>query len=128
MDTKWDLLLKIVGDFEILIEGRPLLFETEFCLVEFALQLARWIESIGRGTSADFEYVSMESEAPALVWFRRRADGWELGALEPEGREHRVVDLDDLLLASKNFLRDLRSQVELKLQVDLKKLSSEFPR
>lgn len=66
----WQLLLGIVADFSIRINGQTFYEEFEFTVVEFAASAMKWLRNSG-----DFEFTSMESESSPLLAFYRRSDG-----------------------------------------------------
>lgn len=124
--SKWDRLLKIVADFEIIVEERPLFFQTEFPVVEFWLQLTRWLDGLVTGGTNDFEYQTMESDEPALVWFCRRSVGWLVGCLDPEYEEAREFELSEVVHASREFVTDLEREVCERFGINLAKLAADF--
>ncbi len=127
LDSKWGVLLRIVGDFEIEIEERSVFFEPEFPVVEFWLQLKRWLQRIDEsGFASDFEYRSMESEHEPLVWFRKGPTGWTLGAFEPESREVHVLSLDELVAPSRDLIEGINRAVRDQCDVDLSALERQF--
>jgi hypothetical protein len=127
LESKWDRLLKIVGDFEIQIDERCLFFGSEFPLVEFWLQLTRWLGQLEEDDPpSDFEYVSMESEQEPLIWFRRSAGGWTIGGVNPEYDEPHQFQLEELVDPSRQFLRDLEGAVRKRFRVELPELERQF--
>jgi len=66
----WQLLLGIVADFSIRIDGKTFYEEFDFTVVEFAASAMKWLREGG-----DFEFTSMESELKPMLAFYRRSDG-----------------------------------------------------
>lgn len=66
----WQLLLGVVADFSIRLDGKTFYEELDFTVVEFAASAMKWLRKGG-----DFEFTSMESELSPLLAFYRRADG-----------------------------------------------------
>lgn len=66
----WQLLLGIVADFSIRLDGKIFYEEFDFTVVEFAASAKKWLRKGG-----DLEFTSMESEFEPLLAFYRRPDG-----------------------------------------------------
>jgi hypothetical protein len=115
--TKWDVLLRIVGDFSLWIRDRAIYREVEFCLVEFAVALANWF-AIATDLGPDFEYTSLESETEGLVRFTRYTPGtWRVSAAHQDEDAHDVLTTAELKDAAIEYIRDLRAS--LKHEVDI---------
>lgn len=115
--TKWDILLRIVGDFSLWIRDRAVYREVEFCLVEFAVALANWF-AIATDLGPDFEYTSLESETEGLVRFTRSAPGtWRVSAAHQDEDVQDGLTTAELKDAAIEYIRDLRAT--LKHRVDI---------
>lgn len=115
--TKWDALLRIVGDFSLWIRDRVIYREVEFCLVEFAVALANWL-AIATDLGPDFIYTSLESETEGLVRFTRIAPGeWRISAADQEEETRDSLTTAEIKQAAVAYLRNLRAR--LKANVDI---------
>jgi len=111
-----ELLLRIVADFAIVYDQREIYHEQEFCVVELAYQLRRWLAKEGLFASP-FQYESMEAEETPLLWFRLGAHGWVLGTLHRTLVDH--LQLEDLKQASESFVAELLAEVPRQLGLDV---------
>lgn len=117
IQTRWDVLLRIVGDFSLLIRDRVVYREVEFCLVEFAVALANWF-AIATDLGPDFEYTSLESETEGLVRFTRHAPGtWRVSAAHQHEEVQDALTTAELKGAAIRYIRDLRASLEHKVDI-----------
>jgi hypothetical protein len=115
--TKWDVLLRIVGDFSIWIRDRVIYREVEFCLVEFAIALANWL-AIATDLGPDFSYTSLESDTEGLVRFTRLGPGeWRVSAADQNEEARHSLTTAEIKHAAVAYIRDLRTS--LKTRVDI---------
>lgn len=106
--SKWDVLLRIVGDFAIIVRDRPLYQEVEFCLVEFAVALANWLATADDG-GPDFVYTSMESATEGLVRFTRIEHGiWRISAAHEPYDEHVQLTTEQVRATAGAYIHELR--------------------
>lgn len=112
---RWQVLLRIVGDFAVRVEGRDLYTEVDFTLMEFAAAAARWLR-IAAGERPDLTFTSMEAEEEGLVWVRRADDGWRVGSVH-QSFEAPPVPLADVDAALSVYLERLRAEAS-RLGVD----------
>jgi len=111
MRTKWDGLLRIVGDFALWVGDLNIYQEEEFCLVEFAVVLANWL-TVATDFGPNFDYTSMESETQGLVRFTVLRPGvWRVSAAHQNQEAVGSVAAADLRGAAWNYLRRLRDQL-----------------
>jgi len=115
--TKWDYLLRIVGDFALSVRGRVLYKEVDFCLVEFAVTLANWL-SIATDARPDFVYTSLESETEGLVRFDRlSSDGWRVCAAYQDQPLADLVTTEELEIAALTYISSLRRRLAPRLDI-----------
>lgn len=106
--TKWDAVLRIVGDFILRMSGRVVYREVEFCLVEFAVALASWF-AVATDMGPDFVYTSMESETEGLVRFTRLKPGtWRVSAADQDHDEAGSLTTTELKNEALEYIRNLR--------------------
>jgi len=121
--TKWDLLLGIVAEFSIVVDERHLYYEEEFPVVEFSARLSDWLRSLGKGSArSDFVFESMESEEPCLISFRCASGGWRLSSKFQRYDEKRVFSCREVVEASDDFIRFVRTETRRQLGVDIEPL------
>ena len=103
----WDILLRLVGPFQVRLDGLTIYQEGEFCLVEFASQLNVWIQS---GPDLDFSYDSEESDVLGLLRFKKKHGGaWEI-TFAHRSEKHLVPEAD-LKQAAQLYLTSLRKRL-----------------
>ena len=112
----WQILLRIVADFQVLVDSRVLHQEQQFCVVEFADALHRWLRE---GTKLDFIYTSLESEESGLVWVKASGSDWRVGSVHQEYDESAVFSLAQVSEAAETFIAELKKEVAAKLDIDL---------
>jgi hypothetical protein len=115
--TKWDVLLRIVGDFSLWIRDRVIYREVEFCLVEFAVALANWL-AIATDLGPDFAYTSLESETEGLVRFTRLAPGeWRVSAADQEEEARDSLTTAEIKHAAVAYIRDVRASLKPRIDI-----------
>jgi hypothetical protein len=125
LKTDWDLLLRIVADFSIVIPPAllPLYQEEEFCVVEFAMQITQWLARVHRDP-ADFSYDSMEADEPGLVSIRKEQPRWRLAALHQDYVEDRLFSIEEIESAVAAFVIRLKTEVRERFGHDISHLVS----
>jgi len=107
--TKWDVLLRIVGDFALRVRGGVIYREEEFCLVELSVALANWLV-VATDLGPDFVYTSSESETQGLVRFTRLKPGaWRVSAAHQDQEAADPITTMELKHAALSYIRDLRA-------------------
>jgi hypothetical protein len=123
LDEYWQILLHVVADFSILVDSKVLYCEQQFCIVEFALALSRWLHQVHQ-TGEDFIYVSMESEEIGLVWVKASGSGWRVGSVHQEYEEANVFSLGEIKDAAEKFLDQLEVEISAKFRIGLREFIS----
>jgi hypothetical protein len=78
---KYDLLLGVEGTLQLAVDSRLVYSEPMFPVVELRQALACWL----RRADSDFEFISMESDEPGLIWFRQQPLGrWRAGSIHQD--------------------------------------------
>jgi len=124
LDEYWQLLLHVVADFSILIDSKVLYCEHQFCVVEFAVALSKWLNRAHQ-TGEDFIYTSMESEDVGLVWIKSNDPGWCVGSVYQEYEEANIFDLGEIMNAAEKFLGQLEAEASAKLGRGLREFISQ---
>jgi hypothetical protein len=115
--SRWDMLLRIVGDFSVTIDSRVLYAEVEFCLVELAVQLGHWLGKL-QEAPLDFSYDSMESDQAGLISITRVGeDAWKIAAAHEEYDEERCFSTAEVTRAASEFCRALRAALEPEVDI-----------
>lgn len=115
--ASWQLLLRVVADFVVIIEGRQFYIESDFPVVEFASQAAKWLRDGGCG----FLYVSMESaEDPLIAFYRLTDDQFQVYSPHQQFEATATIGREKLRGALMSFNEDLSRSVcsELSLKID----------
>jgi hypothetical protein len=123
-----DHLLRIEGDFSIVVGDAPLAVIECFTPVELAGALARWLR-VPSEQRDDFEFESMDggvrSDVPdrfwqKLVWFRRARDGWTIGMALEEVPDSTTYALETLDRVSRAYIARLEAAVRDQLGIDIR--------
>jgi len=108
------LLLGIVGNFAVRVDEKTLYEEVEFCLVEFAMHISKWLREVTI-TNEDFVYESMESDEGGLVWIKRSGLGWRIGSVHQAYEEQKEFRLEEISIAVKEYSARLSEELFNKL-------------
>jgi hypothetical protein len=119
LNDDWQILLRIVADFYILIDSKVLYREQQFCVVEFAVALSKWLSGANH-TGEDFIYESIEAEEDGLVWIKAHGSGWRIGSIYQEYEEGHTFSLEEVRSAADSFINQLAKGVLVKFRVDLR--------
>ena len=120
----WEVYLRIVADFQVLVGGRTLYSESLFPVVEFAIQSAAWSSRVVQG-GPDFVYTSMEADEEGLVWIKPAGERWQIGSVFQEKVDPLPpLELFEVQLAVDDFYAGLRRDVLALFQVDISGLFS----
>jgi len=122
-DEHWEILLHVVADFSILIDSKVLYCEQQFCVVEFALEISRWMNQVHQ-TGEDFIYVSIESEEIGLVWIKSNGSGWRIGSVHQEYEEANIFSLREIKGAAEKFIDQLEAEMSAKFGIGLSEFIS----
>ena len=118
--SSWQRLLRIVADFTITRDGHEIFKEMEFPIVELAYHLQRWLNASAR-EHLPFNYESMESAEPALLWFRPVGGDWSVGY--SDGLLLSGLELRELERAVAGFVDRVLEEVPRQVGVDVKRRS-----
>jgi len=111
LSARWQLYLRIAAQIAVEIDSNAVYREELFPVVEFAMQADRWAGNVGED-GPDFTYQSIESDEPALLWFRRGSDGWKIGSSDgPSPVESCSVPLFAITGAVRDYYDRLRADV-----------------
>jgi hypothetical protein len=108
--SKWDVIVRYVGQFSILVDNEQVYSDPDFCLVEFALDLAQWC-AVSTDLGPNFSYTSVESEIEGLVSFTRDRPGlWSISSVDCVDPSP-LVSTNVLREASRSYLRGIRESL-----------------
>lgn len=114
--ASWQLMLRVVADFVVVIEGRQFYTESAFPVIEFASQAAKWL----RGGGRDFLYVSMESaEEPLLAFYQLTDDRFRVYSPHQMLETMATVDGEKLRGALMSFNEELSRRVGSELGLNI---------
>ncbi len=116
-------MLHVLADFSILFDSEVLYCEQQFCVLEFALALSKWLNLVHQ-TGEHFIYVSMESEEIGLVWIKTNDAGWRVGSVHQEYEETNVFSLGEIKDAAEKFLDQLEAEMSAKFGIALREFIS----
>jgi len=118
IEKDWQLILRIVADFEILINGKVFFNEPQFPVVEFAMQAAAW----SRNVKENFDYESMESDESPLIWFNSKNDNYTVGSPWQKYEERNPIEREVLQTSLNNFIEALRKELVSDYEIDISHL------
>jgi hypothetical protein len=104
-EESWQIELGIVGDFVIRVNDKILYKEVGFCLVEFAVQISRWLKK--DQLNKDFIYVTAESEEIGIVWIKYCENKWRVGSVHQEYEELSLFESEEIRRALQKYIEDL---------------------
>lgn len=94
------LLLRIVANLEVWAKVTLVYKEIDFTVVELAYALSQWLKD----TSRDFEFKSMEHECPALIYFRKSGNWWNVGTEANTATNASHIEAPALVEAATDFI------------------------
>jgi hypothetical protein len=118
---KFDLLLGLVAELELVVDGQVIYHEVDFPIAELALALAEWLEQ-GCPASTAFEFSSLESDELGLLWFRPVADGWRVGSVHQEFIDSTARPSGEVESAARRFVAEVDQALIGSAGVDLSSL------
>ena len=104
-----------VGTIEFSIDGQLFYRDEEFPLVELALSLEEWLQS----DSADFTFVSIESDGQPILWANQKQDGWHVGAVDQLFDDAEPHDHSEIVRAFAGYVGAVNSWTKAELGVAL---------
>jgi hypothetical protein len=114
---QWQLLIRVVAEFAILVDGQEFYSEVEFPIVEFASQAIKWVRA-GRG---DFQYVSMESDDDPIICFNKISDNsFKISALDQNFEVKHCYDRNSLAQSIIAFVDSLQYSTKYEMAIDIK--------
>lgn len=102
------LLADIEGKLKIHI-GEILFFEDEYLLLlEFAVDLQKWLNNINNGNYEDFTYTTMDyDEGPILEFKKTNKKSWYINSVWSSLQNGLEVELNQLIESAKLFLIEI---------------------
>lgn len=98
---RFDLTLGVEATLALTIGDRLIYTEPMFPIVELRQAISAWMPTI----STDFEFISMESDEPGLIWFRRQPSGlWRAGSIHQDDIATQELDTADVLVGCADFV------------------------
>ena len=111
LSNRWERLLNVVADFQLVVDHEILYSEAQFPVVEFASQLSAWLANSPSGLKP-FSYDSLESDELGLVRFEPQADAWRVAAAHQARPSSARFSTAELCEACHRFLDQVRSAVQ----------------
>lgn len=113
-----DLLLGVVADIEWTVGDRVLFAEEMVPVVELALAMRGWLAR-GLPLGEEFSYDSVEADDTGLIWTRREAGGWRVGALFQEYPEMTIWSPEEVAQLFRDFVEGVERWLHTNLGVGL---------
>jgi hypothetical protein len=113
---RFDLLLGVEATLALTVADRLIYTEPMFPIVELRQALSAWLPN----TSDDFEFISMESDEPGLVWLRRQPSGlWRAGSIHQDDIATRELDTVEVVHGCAEFVARVDGWVRTELGVEV---------
>lgn len=119
VQARLDVLLGVVADFVILLEGRRWLREEMFPVLELVASLIPWLDDVDRGAVRDFSYESLEAAEGPLIEFLRHGVGWRVRSPWQAFEEERVLATEEVRDAARQLVDDVRRAAASTLNLDV---------
>jgi hypothetical protein len=119
--SPWEIYLRVVASFGIIVSGTLVYSEQQFCVVESANESQIWSRAAA-GDPVDFIHTSMESEGRELVWIRRESDGWRAGSAIQKVESAETFSFGEIVAALDDYCERLRKSVKDAFDTDIARL------
>lgn len=100
----------IKGYLEVYVNGDVLLVEPNMNVVDLAIQLGEWLQSVRRGVMRDFVYESLDQDGPVLH-FSMQQDGILISSTWQNDERHKLLSLEDVVNAVTRYLVSLNMKL-----------------
>lgn len=111
LTTNWQILLDVTGDFSIYVNGEHWYGENDFCLVEFARDVFKWLQATEH-SPVPLEYESVESEERPLLWIRPiNSHQWGLGSTYERYQLKTTFSLHEIRRTLTGFVESLQADI-----------------
>lgn len=99
---RFGLTLGVEATLALSIGDRLIYTEPMFPIVELRQAISAWMPTL----STDFEFISMESDEPGLIWFRRQPSGlWRAGSIHQDDIAIQELDTADVFDGCADFVQ-----------------------
>lgn len=113
---RFDLTLGVEATLALTVGDRLIYTEPMFPIVELRQALAAWMPT----AATDFEFISMESDEPGLIWLRRQASGrWRAGSILQDDIATREIDTAEVVDGCADFVARVDGWVRDELGVEV---------
>ncbi len=113
---RFDLTLGVEATLGLSVAGRLIYDEPMFPIVELRQALAAWIPV----ADSDFEFISMESDEPGLIWLRRQPSGlWRAGSIHQDDIASHELNTAEVVAGCADFVARVDGWVRSELGVEV---------
>lgn len=113
---RFDLTLGVEATLALAVGNRLIYTEPMFPIVELRQALSTWMPT----SNTDFEFISMESDEPGLIWFRRQPSGlWRAGSIHQDDIATQELDTADVFDGCADFVTRVDGWVRDALGVEV---------
>jgi hypothetical protein len=115
--NRFDLALGVEATLALTVGGRLIYTEPMFPIVELRQALSAWMPHTGE----NFEFTSMESDEPGLIWIRRQPSGlWRAGSIHQDDIATQELDTAEVVHGCADFVGRVDGWVRNELGVEVK--------
>lgn len=113
---RFDLALGVEATLALTVGDRLIYTEPMFPIVELRQALIAWMPT----ATADFEFMSMESDEPGLIWLRRQPSGlWRAGSILQDDIATQELDAAEVVDGCAEFVARVDGWVRDELGVEV---------
>jgi hypothetical protein len=115
-NDRFDLTLGVEATLTLIVGGRLIYDEPMFPIVELRQALSAWMPA----AKSDFEFISMESDEPGLIWLRRQPSGlWRAGSIHQDDVATQELDTAEVVAGCADFVARVDCWVRDELGVEV---------
>lgn len=118
-NDRFDLALGVEATLALSVAGRLIYEEPMFPIVELRQALSAWMPA----ANSDFEFISLESDEPGLIWLRRQPSGlWRAGSIDQDDIAPQELDTAEVVAGCADFVARVDGWVRGELGVEVSRV------
>lgn len=116
----YKILADIEGELTIYINDELFFFDELILLMEFAIELSKWLEVIKVGLNKDFCYETMDfNESPILEFTQVKNNDWSISSIWQKFESKEAFSLQIIKNAVDVFLSNLTDELRIKYSINI---------
>lgn len=101
------VVARIEGRLEIYLDTALFFREEYICLLEFGIDLTKWLDAVRTGVHLDMNYDAMDHHEPVIQFFYKGDESWRIHSIWQEFEPSQLIQMDSLTMAVREFLDGL---------------------